>query len=80
MSDLQQALITWDLASAPLLTDRESDAIVDAARKYANPDINAARDRITPMIAEMLDDRGAIECAVIAQAAVVAALGITEEE
>ena len=38
MNDLRQALITWDLASNPILTDRESDAIVEAARKYANLD------------------------------------------
>ncbi len=40
MSDLQTkvraALVTWDLASEPLLTKRESDAIIEAARKYAN--------------------------------------------
>jgi hypothetical protein len=35
-TELQQALITWDHASEPLLTRRESDAIVEAARKYAN--------------------------------------------
>ena len=32
MTDLRQALLTWDLASEPLLTKRESDAIVEAAR------------------------------------------------
>ena len=42
MNDLQQALITWDLASEPLLTKRESDAIVEAARRVANPDYEAA--------------------------------------
>ena len=55
-------------------------AIVEAARRVANPDLIAARDRITPIIAEMLDDRGVIECAVVARIAVHAALGITEDE
>lgn len=36
MNALQDALFTWDLASAPLLTEQESDAILKAARKYAN--------------------------------------------
>ena len=80
MSDLQQVLITWDLASEPFLTKRESDAIVDAARRVANPDLIAARDRITPIIHNMLNTGKTIECAVIARIAVHAALGTTEDE
>ncbi len=30
--------------------------VVEAARKYANPDYIAARDRIVPLIAAMLDE------------------------
>ncbi len=51
-TELRAALVTWDLASEPLLTKRESDAIVKAARKYANPDYRAAGHRRYEMVAE----------------------------
>ena len=34
-TELRAALVTWDLASEPLLTKRESDAIIEAARLVA---------------------------------------------
>ena len=51
--------------------------IMEAARKVANLDYIAARDRIVPLIAAMLDE-GSVECAVVAREAVLAALGITD--
>ena len=45
----------------------------------ANPDLIAARDKIAPMIAQMLDD-GAIECAEVVRVAVNVALGVTTED
>ena len=63
----------------PLEPDHDALIVVfDAARRFvdaAEPDIIAARDKITPMIADMLDSRGTIECAVVAQVAITAAFG-----
>ena len=73
LTDLEQALITWDLASEPLLTKRESDAIVEAARRVAHLDYKAGGDLIH---AELCED----SCVGWHDAkAVAVALGVTED-
>ena len=87
MTDLQEHIDKWEswLASAHGC-DFDHDTmqailhVNEAARRVANPDLIAARDRITPIIHNMLNTGKNIECAVIARIAVHAALGITEDE
>ena len=90
MSDLQDALDWWDMGKfggSGSYGKEKLATIVDAATKYANPDIEAASEAVSNEMANRRIDRYItdrdvwVEAAeALAVVAVDAALGVTENE
>ncbi len=75
-SELQKAIDDYDagLAAGGMVSENiEPDPIVEAARKVANPDIEAAAEVLDPYMVHPLEVMEATK------AVVAAALGITED-
>ena len=84
MSDLQDALDLhdeWMTGVSWNPNDPHSQAIlviVEAARKYANPDIEAATEALADALHRVVILPGRFKLEAVAQATVDAALGVTE--
>ncbi len=77
MSDLQDDIYRFD--ADPYFQPAYVDRIVEAARKYANPDIEAATEALADALHRVVILPGRFKLEAVAQTTVDAALGVTED-